>query len=138
MLDEFQVVLHSPDSIAPVGVLHPVAFHLQSKAESHSLESSEKTHELCQEKVGSLFEVQGDTQACDAIFQADAAVDDSVKLAEHKLHISRTQKGDTFSICCWLQESCTTSTGVYFCSCILCTFIPHPDLGFCNCQNCMS
>ncbi|XP_024191408.1 diphthine--ammonia ligase isoform X1 [Rosa chinensis] len=112
MLDESRVVMHSSDSIAPVGVLHPVAFHLQSKAESHSLESNDNAHEICGERVGSLFEVQGDTQACDAICQADAAVDVLVKLPEHKLHISRTQKDDTFSICCWLQDSCTTSAGL--------------------------
>ena len=113
MLDESQVILHSSDSIAPVGVLHPVAFHLQSKAESHSLESSNNFHEICEEKLGFLYEVQGDTEAGDAICQADAAVDDLVKLPEHKIHISRTQKGDTFSICCWLQDSCTTSAGIH-------------------------
>ena len=112
MLDESQVVLHSSDSIAPVGVLHPVAFHLQSKAESHKLESSDNTHAIC-EKVGSIYEVQGDAEACDAICQADATVDDLVKLPEHKIHISRTEKGDTFSVCCWLQDSCTTSAGIY-------------------------
>ncbi|XP_050381421.1 diphthine--ammonia ligase isoform X2 [Argentina anserina] len=112
MLVESQVILHSSDSIAPVGVLHPVAFHLQSKAESHSLENTDNIPEICKEKVGFLYEVQGDTEACDAICQADAAVDDSLKLPEHKFHISRTQKGDTFSICCWLQDSCTTSAGM--------------------------
>ncbi|XP_034221814.1 diphthine--ammonia ligase isoform X2 [Prunus dulcis] len=113
MLDEFQVILHSSDSIAPVGVLHPLAFHLENKAQSCSLGSSDKTHEMYHEKKGFVCEVQGDhPQGCDAACQDDALVNNLVELAEHKLHISRTQKGDTFSICSRLQDSCTTSPGL--------------------------
>ncbi|KAG4927635.1 hypothetical protein JHK85_054121 [Glycine max] len=35
VLDEYQVVMHSSDSIAPVGILHPLAFHLENKADVH-------------------------------------------------------------------------------------------------------
>ncbi|KAJ4887491.1 endoribonuclease [Raphanus sativus] len=40
VLDEFEVKLHSPDSIAPVGVLHPTIFHIEKKgnADSNSVE----------------------------------------------------------------------------------------------------
>ena len=31
VLDEWQTRLHSPDTFAPVGVLHPVSFHTQLK-----------------------------------------------------------------------------------------------------------
>lgn len=31
VLDEWQPRLHSPDTFAPVGVLHPVSFHIQPK-----------------------------------------------------------------------------------------------------------
>ena len=31
VLDKWNIVLQSPDSFAPVGLLHPVAFHLESK-----------------------------------------------------------------------------------------------------------
>ncbi|KAM1052169.1 hypothetical protein ACFX19_034210 [Malus domestica] len=113
VLDEFQIILHSSDSIAPVGVLHPLAFHLENKAESCSLGSSDHTNQRCQEKKSFLLEVQGDhSQGYDAAHKTDAEVENAVELADYKLHISRTQKGDTFSICCWLQDSCTTSTGL--------------------------
>ena len=31
VLDEWQTCLHSPDTFAPVGVLHPVSFHIELK-----------------------------------------------------------------------------------------------------------
>lgn len=32
VLDSWQLVLHSADNVAPVGVLHPTDFHLESKS----------------------------------------------------------------------------------------------------------
>eukprot|EP00897_Mesotaenium_endlicherianum_P003092 jgi/Mesen1/2810/ME000172S01960 len=40
VLDKFDVVLHSPGSIASVGVLHPTAFHLEAKAGRQLFEAS--------------------------------------------------------------------------------------------------
>ena len=31
MLDDWRIILHSPSSVAAVGVLHPLLFHLQPK-----------------------------------------------------------------------------------------------------------
>lgn len=102
-LDEFQVILHSSDSIAPAAVLHPVAFHLEKKINPQN---------ICQEKSDIVFEVQGDClQECDATPQSVVEVTDSMGVVEHKLHISRTRNGDTFSICCWLQDLCKSSSG---------------------------
>ncbi|KAM6577120.1 hypothetical protein CsatB_028957 [Cannabis sativa] len=113
MLDEFQVILHSSDSIAPAAVLHTLAFHLEHKKWQCSLPGSGETQEICLENKGSVFEVEGDSaQVCDAAVQSAAEVLDSITIAENKLHISRTQKGDTFSICCWLEHSTNSSTGV--------------------------
>lgn len=112
MLDEFQVILHSSDSIAPAAVLHPLAFHLERKTNPSSIGGSEKIQNICHGKLDYVFEVQGDcSQRCDATPQSVAEVTDSQGGAEHKLHISRTHKGDTFSICCWLQDSCKPSSG---------------------------
>ncbi|KAH7543322.1 hypothetical protein FEM48_Zijuj02G0172000 [Ziziphus jujuba var. spinosa] len=103
-LDEFQVILHSSDSIAPSAVLHPLAFHLEKKT---------NTQNICQEKSDIVFEVQGDClQECGAAPQSVAEVNNLVGVLEHKLHISRTQKSDTFSICCWLQDSHKPSSGL--------------------------
>ncbi|CAA7041137.1 unnamed protein product [Microthlaspi erraticum] len=100
VLDEFQVVLHSPDCIAPVGVLHPSTFHLEKKEnpESNSLEGGS----------GLVFEVQGDgPNTPESTRQQD---DGNVGLVEHtrnRLHLSKTEKDNTFSICCWLEDSST-------------------------------
>jgi hypothetical protein len=37
VLDEFEVTLHLPDQIAPVGVLHPTKLHLEAKDSSAKL-----------------------------------------------------------------------------------------------------
>ncbi|KAF3452359.1 hypothetical protein FNV43_RR02792 [Rhamnella rubrinervis] len=113
MLDEFQVILHSSDSIAPAAVLHPLAFHLERKTNPSSIGGNEKIQNIFHGKLDSVFEVQGDcSQRCDITSQSVAEVTDSQGGVEHKLHISRTQKGDTFSICCWLQDSCKPSSGL--------------------------
>lgn len=112
VLDEFQIVLHSSDSIAPVGVLHPLAFHVERK-NAHSLQGNDKAEDICLGNIGSVFEVQGDcSQTCDVKSQSVVEVTDLCEIAENKLHISKTQKGDTFSISCWLQDSNKQSSGL--------------------------
>ncbi|KAH9658896.1 diphthamide synthase [Citrus sinensis] len=113
VLDEFQVVLHSADSIAPVGVLHPLAFHLEYKAGSASLSGRRETENSIQEKTGLVFEVQGECpQNSEAMCLPVAEVTDSVEVTDNRLNISRTKKDNTFSICCWLQETQKTSAGL--------------------------
>ena len=102
MLDEFQVVLHSPDSIAPVGVLHPTTFHLEKK-DSNSLEEKEP---------GLVFEVQGDgPNTPESTHQRDNRAVDVVEHTRNGVHLSKTGKENTFSICCWLEGSSESSTG---------------------------
>ncbi|KAF8107716.1 hypothetical protein N665_0118s0080 [Sinapis alba] len=99
VLDEFQVVLHSPDSIAPVGVLHPTTFHLEKKGNPDS-DSLEK-------EPGLVFEVQGDgPNTPESTRQVDNG---TVEHKRNRVNLSKTGKENTFSICCWLSES---STGV--------------------------
>lgn len=113
VLDEFKVVLHSSDPIAPVGILHPLAFHLEKKEESHYLSGIDKTSKISKEKEGFVFEVQGDClQSCEATFKSAAEVVELDEVAENRVRISRTKSDNTFSICCWLQDSCQTSTGL--------------------------
>ena len=40
VLDKWDTVLHSPDSFAPVGLLHPVAFHLEPKGQPQAFRTS--------------------------------------------------------------------------------------------------
>ena len=109
VLDEFQVMLHSPDSIAPVGVLHPLAFHLENKVESIS---SSAINDACLEKIDSVCEVQGDClRRCIAMTQSIDAASSLDDVIEHRPLISKTRKDNLFSICCWLQDSSKTSAG---------------------------
>ncbi|KAK9986806.1 hypothetical protein SO802_031757 [Lithocarpus litseifolius] len=113
VLDEFKVVLHSSDPIAPVGILHPLAFHLEKKAEHHSLSGIDEASEISKEKEGFVFEVRGDCkQSCEATFKAAAEVVELDEVAENRVHIARTISDNTFSICFWLQDMCRTSAGL--------------------------
>eukprot|EP00775_Hariotina_reticulata_P010371 gene10371-10529_t len=47
VLDDWQVILHSPDSIAPVGILHPTAFHIQQKQGAPTDSSTEAGAASC-------------------------------------------------------------------------------------------
>jgi diphthine-ammonia ligase len=111
VLDEFEIVLHSSDSIAPVGVIHPLAFHLENK-KAALLSGNNKTNDLYPEKTGSVFEVQGDClKSREGDCQTTAEISDLAEVKHDRLRISKTQKDNTFSISCWLQDSCHTSTG---------------------------
>lgn len=105
MLDEYEVVMHSSDSIAPVGILHPLAFHLENKADVESLKSQNKIHEIFMNKLGSVFEVQDNLEICEAMCKPVDYNADPIDGLEHKFNISRTNNKSTFSICCWLQDS---------------------------------
>ncbi|KAI5072248.1 hypothetical protein GOP47_0012354 [Adiantum capillus-veneris] len=53
-LDEFDIVQHSPDTIAPVGVLHPSKFHLETKISTSS--ALQPTSEPFVKDIGVEFE----------------------------------------------------------------------------------
>ncbi|CAJ1919988.1 unnamed protein product [Sphenostylis stenocarpa] len=106
VLDEYQVVMHSSDSIAPVGILHPLAFHLENKADAQYLKSHDKIHEICTQKLGSVYEVHDSLEGCEAMFKPVDYRADAIDGIEHKFNISRTNNKGTFSLCFWLQDSC--------------------------------
>ncbi|CAA6667132.1 unnamed protein product [Spirodela intermedia] len=60
ILDDFKVILHSEDSIASVGILHPVAFHLECKNGSLSFSGESGRNEVGLNKVCNVHEVKGD------------------------------------------------------------------------------
>ncbi|XP_061343340.1 diphthine--ammonia ligase [Gastrolobium bilobum] len=106
VLDEYQIVLHSSNSIAPVGILHPVVFHLENKADDQALKLQDKIHEDSIQKQGSVFEVQDSLERCETTWKPVDYSADPVDGVGHKFNISRTNNKCTFSICCWLQDSC--------------------------------
>ncbi|KAJ1409108.1 YjgF/YER057c/UK114 family [Sesbania bispinosa] len=105
VLDEHQVVMHSSDSIAPVGVLHPSAFHLENKTDDQSLKSQDRIHDICIQKLGSVVEVHDSLERCEAMCKPVDYSADPFDGIEHKFNISRTNNKSTFSLCCWLQDS---------------------------------
>ncbi|WVZ08430.1 hypothetical protein V8G54_021776 [Vigna mungo] len=64
VLDEHQVVMHSSDAIAPVGILHPLAFHLENKADVQHLKLQDNIHDICTQKLGSVYEVHDSLEGC--------------------------------------------------------------------------
>lgn len=110
VLDKFRVILHSPDSIAPVGVLHPLAFHLESKREVVSISSSGANNQDGLEKMDRVCEVQGDSLPnymvpCQSIDLA------SYSGSEEPILCISTSKRDIFSVGCWNRSSSKTLEG---------------------------
>ncbi|XP_071724831.1 diphthine--ammonia ligase [Rutidosis leptorrhynchoides] len=114
VLDKFEVVLHSSDSIAPVGVLHPLEFHLENKV---SIESGgcDTLNGVCEGNKGFVFEVHADSvERCETTYPSIADATEVVpeEITDDRIHISKTNKDDTFSICCWLEDTSKTSTAL--------------------------
>lgn len=104
VLDDFEVVMHSSDSIAPVGVLHPLAFHTEHKPKY--IEGA------CDENIESVFDVPGDClQIRKEKYPLSDVGIDLAAVKEVEIHTSMTRKDDTFSLSCWLRETGKTSAG---------------------------
>ncbi|KAL8110252.1 diphthine--ammonia ligase isoform X2 [Apium graveolens] len=101
LLDEYQIVLHSSDSIAPVGILHPSGFHVEQK-----LKADSRANGVSSESMDSVYEVQGDcTQSSDADCSSTNKVFDFVTQEHHRLHVSEMVNDNMHSISCTLQNS---------------------------------
>uniref|UniRef100_A0A0D9VMG2 Diphthine--ammonia ligase n=1 Tax=Leersia perrieri TaxID=77586 RepID=A0A0D9VMG2_9ORYZ len=104
VLDDFEVILHSSDPIAPVGILHPLAFHLELKPNSSgTIENST----IDQESSSCLYEVDGaivhsDLESKQETLSPVTTVDACISKTGKKL----------FSIGCWVQDPCGTSKGL--------------------------
>ncbi|KAF0933447.1 hypothetical protein E2562_018543 [Oryza meyeriana var. granulata] len=110
VLDDFEVILHSPDSIAPVGILHPLAFHLEYKPNSSG---SIGDSAIAQESSSCLYEVDGaiahgDVENKQETLSPVTTVDACTNI---DLCISKTGK-KLFSFGCWIQDPCGTSEGL--------------------------
>ncbi|KAI7742822.1 hypothetical protein M8C21_005662 [Ambrosia artemisiifolia] len=109
-VNEFQHVLHDSNSIAPVGILHPLAFHCEDKSQSASVSDINRTNGLSPENVGSVIDVQ--TESLDIVEEkaqpSDVALDLS-QLEKRNLRLSKNKNENTFSISCWLQDSTKSS-----------------------------
>ncbi|MED6215995.1 hypothetical protein PIB30_003643 [Stylosanthes scabra] len=106
VLDDYQVVMHSSDSIAPVGILHPLKFHLEKKVDVQSSTSPDNISETSLQKLGTVFEVEDTLERCeDTCKSLDCSADPIDDLA-HKFNISRTNNKRTLSLSCSLQDSC--------------------------------
>ncbi|XP_071706176.1 diphthine--ammonia ligase-like [Rutidosis leptorrhynchoides] len=106
VLDDFQLVLHDSNSIAPVGILHPVSFHCEDKPTSRNT-----TNGFYHENLGSVIEVQN--ESLEIVKEDTCPSSDLVfnlpELEKLKPCISKTQKDNTFTLSCWLQDPNQTS-----------------------------
>ncbi|XP_068665498.1 diphthine--ammonia ligase [Aristolochia californica] len=108
LLDDYKIILHSPDSIASVGVLHPVSFHLEYKMEATCQRSISGI-----EKVGFVHEVQGRSDlGTEANCQLSTGLaSDSFSLTDENFYLSVTKR-NTFSMGCCIQGPSGTSEGL--------------------------
>uniref|UniRef100_A0A166I9H9 Diphthine--ammonia ligase n=1 Tax=Daucus carota subsp. sativus TaxID=79200 RepID=A0A166I9H9_DAUCS len=108
LLDEYQIVLHSSDSIAPVGILHPSGFHVEQKLKGEQVNESEgynRANGVSPESVDSVYEVQGDcTQSSDADCRVTDKIFDSVTQEHRTFNISEMVNDNMHSISCSLQN----------------------------------
>nr|GMD59006.1 diphthine--ammonia ligase isoform X1 [Ipomoea batatas] len=114
VLDEFQVILHSSDSIAPVGILHPLSFHLEKKLDSLSSSDSNGGTSLHLGDTSTVYEVlEEHQQNCEANQAMSKLIDvtpEKYDAMKANLKISKSQKDDIYSISCWLQHSETSTS----------------------------
>ncbi|XP_057762783.1 uncharacterized protein LOC130982728 [Arachis stenosperma] len=106
VLDEYQVVRHFSDSIAPVGILRPLKFHLEKKVDIQSLISPENISETSVQKLETVFEVEDTLERCEDTFKPLDCSADPIDDLAHKFNISRTNNKRTLSLSCSLQDSC--------------------------------
>uniref|UniRef100_A0ACD5Z9R9 Uncharacterized protein n=1 Tax=Avena sativa TaxID=4498 RepID=A0ACD5Z9R9_AVESA len=106
VLDDFEVILHSADSIASVGILHPLAFHIEPKSGSSS---SIEDGTIVQENSSSLYEVNGGIAHMDVEEkQTLNPTPTSDAYPNIDVCISKTGKS-LFSIGCWIKEPSSAS-----------------------------
>jgi len=96
ILDDFEVSLHSPDKIAPVGVLHPTKFHLESKG----ISSAKSSPDL----ASSVFEVT-ETAAMEETVMGgkELAAIESANIGDVQLTVMSPQHG-IVTMGCWRQQ----------------------------------
>ncbi|XP_024968616.1 diphthine--ammonia ligase isoform X2 [Cynara cardunculus var. scolymus] len=110
VLDEFQLVLQSSNSIAPVGFLHPLAFHCEDKPKSVCVSDSNRSNGFSLENMESVIEVQNEClEIVEEKCRPSEVGFDLAELEKHRPHISKTRKENIFSMSCWLQGSSETS-----------------------------
>ncbi|KAL6591376.1 hypothetical protein ACP70R_049879 [Stipagrostis hirtigluma subsp. patula] len=109
ILDDSEVILYSADSIASVGVLHPLAFHLEHKPDSSDITGDSA---VSQEDSSCLYLVDEDIANVDVEDNhtlSPAPAVDAYKNID--LCISKTGK-DLRSIGCWIEDRSGTSEGL--------------------------
>lgn len=113
VLDKFEVILHSPDQIAPVGVLHPLEYHLEKKLPSSPVIDNDKIDEVTVEELNLVREViEFHQDILEAPSPNNDVKSDLMIDTKQVLCISKSRKENTFSITCWLQDVSKTSAGL--------------------------
>ncbi|XP_042046236.1 diphthine--ammonia ligase-like [Salvia splendens] len=110
VLDKYEVILHSSDQIAPVGVLHPLEYHLEKKLVPLSETDNDKINEVPVGESYLVHEVVGDFQdILEAASPKNVVISNLEVETKQEIHISKSKKKNTFSVTCWLQDAFKTS-----------------------------
>ncbi|KAJ1281554.1 hypothetical protein BS78_04G314100 [Paspalum vaginatum] len=106
ILDDSEVILHSADSIASVGILHPQVFHLEHKPSSDGIGDGSVT----QESSSCLHEVD---EAITYIDVEEKQTSSSVVDAYTNIGLCISKTGKNLcSIGCWIQDPSRASEGL--------------------------
>jgi len=97
VLDDFEVALHSPDQIAPVGVLHPTKFHLEFKDASSA--------EFSPDLASLVFEVTDAIAPEETVMCGEEhAALESANIGDVQLTVNTSSQHDIVTMGCWRQE----------------------------------
>jgi len=107
ILDDYEVIFHSADSIASVGILHPRAFHLEHKPDSSDRIGDGSVTQDISSCVYEVDEVITHTDV-EEKYTLNPAVDAYTNI---DLCISKTRK-NLCSIGCWIQDCSRDSEGL--------------------------
>lgn len=113
VIDKYEIMLHSLDSIAPVGILHPSLFHLEPKLENTDPRVSNHGTFMNRSVTEWVIEVEGNDiiGICEDANQLDTPPVDLEMDHKRSLITSKTQN-DILTIGCWLQSSLNPMQGL--------------------------
>ncbi|XP_057872769.2 diphthine--ammonia ligase isoform X3 [Cryptomeria japonica] len=113
IIENFQIVLHSSDCIAPVGILHPSAFYLETKTGNLDPVIGDEKTPLNRSEMDWIIEVEGNDIPSD--YKSDNWLEafpvDLDAQCKWNLIVSKTTN-EILSIGCWVQSTPKSMEGM--------------------------
>ncbi|KAH9329868.1 hypothetical protein KI387_001976, partial [Taxus chinensis] len=113
VIDKFHIVLHSSDSIAPVGILHPSVFYLKIKEANVDPGLGNEESPTNRSVTNRVIEVKGNYIPGNCIADNWLKALPVQPVAKYKLNlvVSKTQS-DVLTIRCWVQNMPESMEGI--------------------------